>query len=262
MPQQTKKRRQNTRKKRPLLNSIFGSPRCHPSRAGKGNCIPSEDLMRVNAINDRDALQKDPALSKYFRPEKPNSWITDPDMWLDNTNINSVIRQYAETYSWFKFMGVFPIDFSVKDPYDSSTLQCLVPALCGLDLDVEYARGIRAIGIVYNLDPHYKEGSHWVANFIDMRDKSQPAIYYFDSYGEPAPKYIRLFMEELWKRAKKKPLLAYNARRFQYGDSECGMYSIYFIIAMLQGISFRQFVRHPVPDKEMIRLRDILFYDY
>jgi hypothetical protein len=247
-----------TRKKKPLLNTTFGSPRCHPSRAKHRTCIPTNELHRLGTKNDGAALERDPTLHKYFRPEKPASWANDPDMWLDNTNIDAVLRQYADTYPWFKFMGVFPIDFSVKDPYDE-TPHCLVPALCTLDLDQEYARGIRAIGLVYNLDPHYKQGSHWVANFIDMRS-SKPAIYYFDSYGEPAPRYIQLFMEELWKRATRKPLLAYNARRFQYGDSECGMYSIYFIIAMLQGVSFRTFVRHPVPDKEMIRLRDVLFY--
>ena len=30
-------------------------------------------------------------------------------------------------------------------------------------------KGITKIGLIFNLDPHYKEGSHWVAMFIDNR---------------------------------------------------------------------------------------------
>jgi len=264
--------RKTRKKARPLLTTQFGSPRCHPARTigartAPKYCIPAS--LR-NGASDEDTLaimsteERTKTLHKFFRPEKPAQWDGDPDMWLDNTNIDGVLRQYSVAYPWFKFLGVFPIDFAVKDPYaHTSAPQCLIPEMCSLDLQKEYSAGTRAIGIIYNLDPHFKGGSHWVANFIDLRKAEKPAIYYFDSYGEPAPKYIQLFMEELWKRAprNKKPVLAYNARRFQYGDSECGMYSTYFIIAMLQGISFRRFVKHPVPDKEMIRLRDVLFFD-
>ncbi len=267
-PSRTKKRLQSKRK--PLLNTAFGTARCHPAVMKDGspvkNCIPATVLEKLGAVSDTAALatataNKEELLQKYFRPAKPNSWDTDPDMWLDNTNIDAVLRQYQEAYPWFKFLGVFPIDFSVKDPY-AAEKRCLAPVLCDLDLQAEMKTGTKAIGIIYNLDPHYKEGSHWVANFIDLRDM-KPAIYYFDSYGEPAPNYIKLFMEELWRRAPMtaKPLLAYNARRFQYGDSECGMYSTYFIVAMLQGVGFRKFVRHPVPDREMIRLRNVFFFD-
>lgn len=275
----TRRRKKLSRSKsigrqKPLLTSAFGSPRCHPARTvGRSrpprNCIPAEKLGAMGAASDKAALsnasveERRSLLTTYFRPDKPDSWDGDPDMWLDNTNIDSVLRQYQAAYPWFKFIGVLPIDFAVKDPYiDTSSPRCIIPEMCSLDLQKEAAAGIKAIGIIYNLDPHFKGGSHWVANFIDLRQKT-PKIYYFDSYGEPAPKYVRLFMEEMWKRAPSdaKPLLAYNARRFQYGDSECGMYSTYFIIAMLQGVPFKQFVRHPVPDREMIRLRDVLFFD-
>jgi hypothetical protein len=55
--------------------------------------------------------------------------------------------------------------------------------------------------------------------------------------------------------------IGFNGRRFQYGGSECGMYSLYFIICMIHGMTFRKFVKHPVPDKDMISLRDVLFAD-
>jgi hypothetical protein len=53
--------------------------------------------------------------------------------------------------------------------------------------------------------------------------------------------------------------LAYNARRFQMKDSECGMYSMYFIIRMLMGEEFRPFCRRAPRDGEMLALRSWLF---
>jgi len=37
------------------------------------------------------------------------------------------------------------------------------------------------------------------------------------------------------------------------------MYSMYFLIAMLSGISFKRFCHSAVPDGEMYKLRTILF---
>ena len=269
-----KKKAINIKHHKPLLSKQFGSSRCHPSvyRNNKTakHCIPHNILKQLNAKSDADALKKVSAeekaqlLAQFFRPEKPNDWDADPDMWLDNTNIASVMKQYQDAYpDIFKFMGVFPIDFAIKDPYNNGNRQCLVPALCNLNLTEEIKNGMKGIGIIYNLDPHDKEGSHWVAQYIDLKNEMKPIIYYFDSYGELPPPYVRIFMEELWKTApdNAKPKLVYNARRFQYGNSECGMYSMYFIISMLQGINFKKFVRSPVADKHMIKLRDVLFFD-
>ena len=270
----TKKKGIRIKNSKPLLSRKFGSSRCHPSvyRNNKTvkHCIPYNILQQLNAKSDKDALNKvsieerSKLLTQYFRPEKPNDWDADPDMWLDNTNIAAVMKQYQDAYpNIFKFMGVFPIDFAIKDPYNNGIQQCLVPALCKLNLKDEIEKGIKGIGIIYNLDSHDKEGSHWVAQYVDLKNAMAPIIYYFDSYGELPPPYVRIFMEELWKTtsANAKPKLVYNARRFQYGNSECGMYSMYFIISMLQGINFKKFVRSPVADKYMIKLRDVLFFD-
>jgi hypothetical protein len=53
--------------------------------------------------------------------------------------------------------------------------------------------------------------------------------------------------------------LFYNGRRFQYKNSECGMYSMYFIIRMLMGDDFKRFSRKAPPDAFMLDLRDWLF---
>jgi len=53
--------------------------------------------------------------------------------------------------------------------------------------------------------------------------------------------------------------LQYNARRFQYGDTECGVYCLYFLIRMLEGDDFRKFCKRAPRDSDMLELRRWLF---
>jgi hypothetical protein len=169
------------------------------------------------------------------------------------------MKQYEQAYPWFKFLGVFPIDFSAPDPYQrSGPPKCLNKDICDLKLREEYDTGVRGIGMVFNLDPHFKGGSHWVAMYIDLNDIKKPCIYYNDSYGYPVPKQIARLMRS-FKLQIKSCELGFNARRFQYGDSECGMFSLYFLICMISGIPFRDFCKDSVNDGFMLELRKILF---
>ena len=182
---------------------------------------------------------------------------SDPDMWLDNYNIMHVMKQYEEAYPWFNFLGVFPIDFSAPDPY-SSEKKCLHKEICELNLIDEYKKGKRGIGMIFNLDPHYKGGSHWVGLYIDIKNIKKPYINYFDSYGYATPPLIARLMRS-FKLQVKTCQLGRNARRFQYGESECGMFSMYFIICMIHGIPFKDFCKDSVSDQFMLQLRKILF---
>jgi hypothetical protein len=73
-----------------------------------------------------------------------------------------------------------------------------------------------------------------------------------------APQQIQKFMQWLTLQEPKMKL-AYNARRFQFKGSECGMYSMYFIIRMLMGEQFRPFCRRAPRDGVMLTLRNWLF---
>jgi len=112
--------------------------------------------------------------------------------------------------------------------------------------------------MIFNLDPHFKGGSHWVGLYIDLKKKNKPFIAYFDSYGYKTPPLIARLMRS-FKLQIKGCELGFNARRFQYGNSECGMFSMYFIICMMHGISFRDFCKDSVKDDFMLNLRQILF---
>jgi hypothetical protein len=269
-----------------------GPSQCHPSVGSKTpahGCLPLDILQKaasqlsvssqsspvllrktleakvnVTAGHERSFLHALPftpeekaTLAKtYLRPEQPAKWKDDPDMWLDSLNIEAVMKQYEDADSSFEFMGPFPIDFAAPDPYiQSGEKQCLIREICGLKMEDALKQGTKSVGIIYNLDPHFKDGSHWVANYIDI---PRHRCYYFDSYGYEPPKQIATFMKWLTTQDPKMKLM-YNARRFQHLGSECGMYSMYFIIRMLAGDEFRPFCRKQPRDSVMLDLRDWLF---
>jgi hypothetical protein len=193
--------------------------------------------------------------SQYLRPPMPEEWKGDPDMWLDSNNIRDVMKQYEEARPDFKFMGPYPIDFASQDPNTQVKGECLIDEMCDLNLKKEQQTGKSQIGIVYNLDPHYKNGSHWVANYIDIPKKR---CYYFDSYGMKPPKQIYKFMQ--WLTLQEPNMeLGWNGRQFQHQNSECGMYSMYFIDRMLAGDPFLKFCRRAPPDRIMLDFRDWMF---
>lgn len=229
-------------------HDVFAAVGCE---AGEEHCLLDKAPI---AEEEKKQLRK-----QYLRPRRPKAWMNDPDQWLDNFNIQAVMKQYEEAYPWFKFLGVFPIDFSAPDPYQrEGAPKCLNKEICDLKLQEEYDKGVRGIGMVFNLDPHFKGGSHWVALYINLEDIKKPCIYYNDSYGYPVPKLIARLMRS-FKLQIKTCELGFNARRFQYGDSECGMFSLYFLICMISGIPFKSFCKDSVDDKFMLALRQILF---
>ena len=202
--------------------------------------------------NEKAYLQK-----KYLRPPRPDVWEKDPDQWLDSNNITDVMKQYEDTYKDFKFLGVLPIDFAAPDPYKGGDGKCIVNTICDLKLPELEKSGISRLAAVVNLDPHFKDGSHWVGIFIDLRPSIRK-VYYFDSYGIKPPQQIATLMRSLTLQDPDLTLEV-NGRRFQYQGSECGMYSLYFIIRMLDGANFGEFCHQVIPDEEMIRLRRWIF---
>lgn len=232
-------------------------------RRVRGHRKPGTAKTRARARARAAAQVKIP--EKYSKPAKPVEWCSDPDKWLDNTNIEAVLRQYEAAYPWFRLLGVYPIDFAAPSPYDrgdsAGGAKCLEPIMCSVTIPELRRDGIRYAAAVFNLDNHLESGSHWVACVINV---TKPAVYYFDSYGLEPPSQISTFMKSLANdepRLLKGNRIGFNGRRFQYGGSECGMYSLYFVISMIQGISFRTFVRRPVADKYMLALRNVLFND-
>jgi len=189
---------------------------------------------------------------KYFRPEKPGAWAKDPTDWHDTLTIAQVMEQYEAAYPQFEFIGPVPIDFDSQLP--NAWGKCVADELCKIDLAAIRAQGDTSIGIVFNLDPHDRPGSHWVCAFIDL---IKNAAYYYDSYGyEPCAEIRRLL-----RRCREQGCtnIFWNDIRHQKKKSECGTYCMYVILSLLAGKTFADICKNPVADDTMNALRDILY---
>ena len=218
----------------------------------------------VKKMKDKDILDT-------FRPIGPEGKFE----WLSTIHINDVMSQYEKKYTNFKFFGAVPIDFDdlpflgIKD----------------INFDELYDSGKKKIGFVFNLDEHWKSGSHWVALYSDLEKKQ---IYFFDSYGKRPEKRIRNLVKRIsnWCYKKKccsnnkcrqidlsdsfmKPdskneiesniNVEYNHNRHQYKGSECGVYSLNFILRQLNGDSFHEIVNKKTLDDQIHKCRDVYF---
>ena len=107
-----------------------------------------------------------PELTTYtFAPKAPKKWIKNPREWLNSSDITNVMKQYENEFSEFEFIGPSPIDFDDKDS-DS----CVWPDICNFKLSDKIRDNKKKIGFIFNLDPHYKGGSHWFSIFLDIKN--------------------------------------------------------------------------------------------
>lgn len=139
--------------------------------------------------------------------------------------------------------------------------------------------------MVINLDVHTQGGSHWVALYTDLQ-KGQ--IYYFDSFAKKPSKRTKKFINKILKYLYKKNYnkdininslietikssnenkdlknlkkfdIRYNNIQHQFNNSECGVYSINFIVRLVSGESFDEITQNITKDNEMNKCRTKYF---
>jgi len=216
--------------------------------------VCNSEMCWLNQQFITNKLDKD--MTHYtFSPKSPKSWDKNPNEWLDSLNILAVIKQYERQYKCFDFIGPSPIDYDTH----YSDGECVWKELCEFNMRDFIDKGKTKLGIIFNLDPHYKSGSHWVSLFVNINKKT---IHYFDSNGIAPPKQIQKLMDNLKSQGDNldmKFTLDHSTKQHQFGDTECGMYSLYFIIEMLKDRSFSDFKRKRITDKQMTKFRNVYF---
>lgn len=217
-------------------------------------CNTESCWLRQSFVNNK----LDSELSRYtFAPKSPSSWKKNKNEWLSSIDIEEVMKQYEHVYPCFDFLGPSPIDFDTKKMYD----ECVWQELCDFDLKNHLKRGKTKIGIVFNTDPHYLGGSHWIAMFINIK---QGYIFYFDSNGEKMPKEIKILAERIQHQANELGIdldIDQNyPKQHQKGDTECGMYVLYFIISLLTDYKSRDYFKTTtIRDEDVEELRHKYF---
>jgi len=198
-------------------------------------------------------------LHNAFAPKWPKEWKKNPNEWLSSLDIVNVMKQYEAAYKCFDFIGPSPIDFDTLE-VDGT---CVWDELCHFDLQKEIRAKKFKFGIIFNLDPHYKPGSHWVSLFINAK---KGKIFFFDSAGDEIPKQVMTLVERVIDQGSKLEMpihFTFDQNypvEHQYGNTECGIYSLFFIVHMLEDkITDHYLKTHILKDKYMEKFRKIYF---
>jgi hypothetical protein len=201
-------------------------------------------------------------LSDSFAPESPLDWAKNPNEWLSSNDIHRVMKQYEKAYICFDFIGPTPIDFDSKE-VDG---ECVWEELCHFNLEKQMKRGKTKIGVIFNTDTHDKPGQHWISMFVNIKKRR---IFFFDSTGDPPPKEVVKLMQKIKRQGQAMtPKLHFKIDsnegvEHQYGNTECGMYSLFFIIHMLEDKLTEHYLKtHIFKDEYMQKYRKIYFNEH
>jgi hypothetical protein len=204
-------------------------------------CWKQQDLIKK--IKDID-------IELYtFKPTMPKEWLNKKNTWLNTYDIYYVMKQYEKANPDFAFLGPIPSDCPVS-------IHC---ELSKLDLMNMKKNGIDKVGIIYNTDVSTSSGEHWVAIYIDNKHNE---INYYDSTASIPIKLIHKFIEKVanqYRKHKIEPTIIYNDKKHQYGNSECGMYSMNFILERVHGKTMWDISNMKIPDSDMNYLRGLLY---
>lgn len=205
-------------------------------------------------------------ISTHFKLNGP----TDTAL-LNNYNIDETLRQFQT-----KWPDFFPYNFNMvnyreysfrngrtvaqPDTLETIQLGALIPKY-------------KTAGCVINTDTYQGQGKHWMALFADWRNHDSASVEFFNSSGNaPDPAWI------LWMERSRDALVSagFKMRQTQYGGfssdlcrvtnkrhqqstTECGVYSLFYIYARLNGISPDYFNENFIPDQWIFEFRQHLF---
>ena len=230
----------------------------NPIIAEKPSLIWYELKMRLQCEDERcwlgeidDPQKRAQIQSQLFAPDYPPEWIKNPIEWLTNIDIDKVMAQYQQKYADFEYLGTTSIDYDYIVDKPSGT--CVEDMLCKFDLKKSKLRGKQRFAAVFNLDKHDEPGSHWVSLFISIPKKT---IVFFDSANGGVPIEIRRFVKMVQKQHAGYRFIT-SKKEHQKKNTECGVYSIHFIIEMLNDFDkmLDTIMRGNITDKAMTRYR-------
>lgn len=210
------------------------------------SCLLTQNEI-ISTIGRTQTLDQ---LKERFKPVGPLDKVT----WFSNVNIDDVLKQIEIKYKDNNFKH---ISFQMRD------FQEIGGELAMVDFAKEYNNGIRCFGVVFNDDKSTGNGTHWTAMFGDF-NREPFTIEHFNSSGAGPKNEIREWMvktkHKLEKELNKKVEVKEVSKiKFQLDNSSCGVYSLYYIIARLDGIPYTSFEKKIISDKDMWEFRHHLF---
>ena len=214
----------------------------------KKSCDGDSCILELNLHSEDESIEK------TLRPKGPRY----SNKWLSNVNIDEVMYQYQNKYHKFKYLGTVPSDFEKLSFLKIKNIKFK-------DL---LKKNKYKIGMVINLDTSDGSGTHWVSLYVNLKKRQ---LYFFDSYGKKPMKSIFNFMNRIYNEFTKRNLdyntintnkkfkVRYNNIQHQRKNSECGVYSMNFIIRLLNGEKFSDITKNITDDDKMFECRKSYF---
>jgi hypothetical protein len=191
---------------------------------------------------DKCVVKRSKKVQDVLKPLGPNE-----NEWLSNFDILRVMEEYEKLYDNFKFLGCVPIDFNEIDKsFSNFNLK-------------KFKKNFDIIGAIFNTDPSWKSGQHWVALSMNIPKKT---ICFFDSEGSVPLPQIQAFIDKLKYQGLREKInfeVFSNNKKHQRGNSACGIYCLHFIIKQLQGHTCKAINENVIKDKDMKKNLKIYF---
>jgi hypothetical protein len=181
---------------------------------------------------------------------------------LSNVHIDSAMQWFGRRFPEF-----FPYNFNMRNYIDYSYVNRRVISqpdtlatirLTALLSGKHDGRKYKCAGCVVNDDVYQGPGTHWMALFMDAR-KSPIQLEFFNSSGGAPHAAWTNWLEKNEGEIPGSKWIRVDEIRHQHSKTECGVYSLFYIFARLNGIPAEYFLKNPVPDQIMFEFRQHLF---
>jgi hypothetical protein len=227
----------------------------------KLNCrTEAQVLVKLAPIIGKDEVEKE--LQERFKLPGP----TDNSL-LNSANIDSILAQWTHL-----FEGFFAYNFNMRDFKKYSIKNNIIvnspDTLETIPFASLYEKGTKCAACVINSDCYHGPGKHWMALFVDARQVPATIEFFNSSGNAPAPEWVEWMIKTkddldatngpIKKRTGAKIVRVTNMRH-QHSATECGVYSLFYIWARLNGTSYKYFAEHMIKDKYMFEFRQHLF---
>ena len=231
-------------------------------------CVVSHPEFKKFAISNNiltnDEIEDN--IDTRFKIEGPRN----STKWLSNYDIDKTLEDWA-----FKFEDFFPCPFAMID-FDKMR-EPLYKYDMGKIYLGEYSKQTimgkvklpyRTFGCAINTDTSLGKGKHWMALFVDMRGDIW-TIEFFNSTGMAPQKSIVNWQQRTkdsldnliqnQNLQKKTEIVIASNLEHQESNTECGLYTLFYIRARIENVPYTRFLEKEIPDENMIEFRKHCF---
>lgn len=226
---------------------------------------------RYGNASDRDLVSELP--ENMVSEEMLNLKIPGPKgtELLSNTDIDGILKQWESAFDGFFAYNFNMLDYTMWSFRNGRVVEG-ADTLATID-PYELFKNFTCSACIINSDKYEGGGKHWMALFVDNRGRWPTAEFFNSSGRAPVPEWCsylervqqslnRLNAADMAAGTKERCEIVHNHLIQQHSMTECGVYSLFYVWARLNGLPYEYFDAHQVLDLLMMEFRAHLFDGY